>query len=217
MLRLGRLQQTVSIVDAQGRPTPYFQRFYNDTVQAIEEAVGANAQTLLGLQQTLMALQASQETAQAAQQAANNAQITADAGGGARSGSDYQVANTDPTPITITSVPLLSVSAGNLTIEGTGPQQSEATVVTDVTSGSYDVIETVAAVDTVVFSGTFVIYPTEPVFGVPQAPTVSHTSAASVASFVSARASTGTVDYRVDISTSLPVTGLAFYMYVRRA
>lgn len=70
-VRLTRLTASVSIVDAQGRPTPVFLRYFNDVLKQLELTINgvidAQGQALIALEQALDALSAAAE-----------AQLTAD-------------------------------------------------------------------------------------------------------------------------------------------
>lgn len=70
-LRLPRITAQVQITDAQGRPTPLFMRYFNDTLKTIET-------TINGVVDAQNAADAAREAADTAQQTGETAQQTAD-------------------------------------------------------------------------------------------------------------------------------------------
>lgn len=169
---------------------------------------------------------------QAGVAAANAAQTTADAAGGgtARSGSSTNPAVNVSSTVSWTAGPVVSltgVSAGNLTITGTGPQQDDdvAVTVTNVFQttfiGQYRVVEVIGGVDGATF-GPFsfsVGTVTDPDSPGSYPAVVNNSDASAVAAFSTPLATTGAIDYRIDfIKTSGPsVTSLLAYLYVRRS
>lgn len=231
--KLPRLNQGIPIVDPKGNPLPYFIRFWDEFCKQIETTV-IDLQTVVAdlevvtadLAASIVQIQDVLEIAQSAQQTANDAQTAADnaAGGSARSGSA-----TDPA-IDLTSSPwvlgpvvsLTGVSAGNLTIPGSGPQQDSdveldgpASVVQDY---EWRIVEVILGVDEVVFEGTFTAFRAG---GGSITTTIANGSSSAASSFSLARTSTGAVDYRIDArkaSGGTPnLSSLLLYIFVRRS
>lgn len=169
---------------------------------------------------------------QSAAAAANDAQTTADAAGGgtARSGSSTNPAVNVSSTVGWTPGPVVSlagVSAGNLTITGTGPQQDDDVAVTITNifqtnfTGQYRVVEVIGGVDGATF-GPFnfsVGAISDPPSPGSYSAAVNNSDASTVAAFSTALATTGAIDYRIDfIKVSGPsVTSLLAYLYVRRS
>ena len=222
--RLPRLKANLAIVSSRGTPLDYFLRFWNiDVAPKIEQQEANQTETIDAIQEIITQIQANMVATQAAQQAANEAQATADAAapGGTKSG-----ASTDPSVVVEQGVwaegprvDLTGVSAGILTIQGSGPQQDD-----DVTmsggkgSGNFlfRIVEIVGVTEEVVYVGGFT--GTNAAYGSLSA-TISNTSSGEVASFSSNRTSTGAVSYRIDASasSSRTITDLLLYIYVRRS
>lgn len=223
MFKLPRLKSNLAIVNKDGKPEDYFLRLFNVDFAQRLEANENNQAMLIAQIQDIQAQQAEQLVLiNQALELAGLALETADGGGPNKSGSNtgtFALSGTASVPAT--TVALAGVVAGNLTIPGTGPSQIVGT--TAMTGGNYveaeyDVVEVVSGVDTVVFTGTFNV--TDVTGDEPyQIFQVSHTSAAAVAAFTSARTSTGTMDYRLDVRrvSGASMTGMRFYLFVRRA
>ena len=123
--RLPRLKANLAIVSSRGTPLDYFLRFWNiDVAPKIEQQEANQTETIDAIQEIITQIQANMVATQAAQQAANEAQATADAAapGGTKSG-----ASTDPSVVVEQGVwaegprvDLTGVSAGILTIQGSG-------------------------------------------------------------------------------------------------
>lgn len=216
-LKLPRLLANLAIVNGQGQPTNAFLRLFNDAFSLIETNANQTAQNVLDLQAAFAAIQAVSQVAQAAQQAANVAQETADqAGGGtAVSGSSSAIINPlGAAWVNGPQVDLTGVAAGNLTIDGTGPQQDDSMSSTDNYYGQYRVVEIIGMVETVLFTGDYQVYLGNPA-------TVLNQSAAAVAAFSSARISTGAVSYRLDANRTdggiIVSLDLLLYLFVRRS
>lgn len=221
--KLPRLKANLAIVDGKGLPLGYFLRLFNiELAERIEQNEADQAATIIALQQ-LAAQQAEQLVLiNQALELAGLALETADGGSTTKSGSNtgsFSLSGTSAVPVT--TVALAGVVAGNLTIPGTGPSQVIGT--TAMTGGNYveaeyDIVEVVGGIDTVVFTGQFNVLDVtgdEPY----QIFQVNHTSSASVAAFTTARSTTGTMDYRLDVRrlTGASMTGMRFYLFVRRA
>lgn len=241
-------------ITSDGRgPSPTFVRFWEQVRTAILAAlnglqgqvtslaeilrVQAKQQQQISAQNaTILAQQALILTAlgigQSAAAAANDAQTTADAAGGgtARSGSSTNPAVNVSSTVVWTPGPivnLLTVSAGNLTITGTGPQQDDdvAVTVTNIFQtnfvGQYRIVEVIGGVDGATFgpfnfSAAAILDPDSPGS---YAAAVNNSDASAVAAFSTALATTGSVSYRIDfIKVAGPsVTSLLAYLYVRRS
>lgn len=220
---LPRVRAADPITVPDGRAANAFVRFW-DTMCRLIESQENRQNTLIADLQAVQQQQAAQlELINDALELAGLALATADAasGGTARSGSDTgSFALTGTGDVSPCTVPLLTVSAGLLTIPGTGPGVLYGT--TTMTGGltveaEYDIVE-VTGTETVVFSGTFTINDVtgdEP----SQVFQVVHPSAPDVAAFSETRASTGSVSYRVDVRrvSGATMTGVRFYLFARRA
>lgn len=246
--KLPKLRTLDKIVDALGRPSIAFVNFFLSFSRAIEKTVNdllavdqelielndvqdmliedlADAQEDIIEQQAALAanvlqIQALLGLVQGAAQAANDAQTTADEalGAGTVSGS-----NTDPVIDLISDgiwvfgpvVSLSSVLAGDLTFTGSGPiQDSDVDLVGgSVALGDFRLVEVVGGVDTVLFTGSFSAN------GSIAPVTITNYDATGVAAFVSARSSTGAVNYRIDArkTSGAMINSLALYIYARRA
>jgi len=80
-IRLTRLSSQVQIADAQGRPTPVFMRYFNDTLDRIEGAVNGVIDAQLAADQAQEAANMAQATGEAAQIAADEKITKAEADG----------------------------------------------------------------------------------------------------------------------------------------
>lgn len=217
-LKLPRLLANLSIVNAKGQPTNPFLRLFNDAFTAIEVNANQTAQNVLDLQAAYAAIQASTTAAQAAQQSANAAQESADqaAGGMAVSGSNDMIVVPRTSAWELgPQVDLTGVSAGNLTISGSGPRQEPGLSAAATISGNYRIVEIVGLVETPLFIGNYTYYQGSP-------GTVVNQSASSVSAFNLARPSTGAVSYRIDANrtdggTPVEPMDLSLYLFVRRA
>lgn len=217
--KLPRLKSDLSIVSpATGKPTRAFEVFLNQQILApLEASIATIEQNVLDLQAAFAAIQAVSTVAQAAQQAANQAQETADQSGGgtATSGSAYVTSNPiDSSWVLGPVVNLTGVTAGDLQITGSGPQQ-EDTISSSVNySGQYRIVEIVGVTETTVFTGDYRVYAGNPA-------TVLNQSATAVSAFNSSRTSTGAVSYRMDVNRTdggiIVDLDLVLYLFVRRA
>lgn len=195
-----------------------FLTWFNNLVTSITAATNANTTAIALIQAQQAQTNAILAQLQSAQATATQAQTTADSGSGARSGN----ASTTMTLIgsgwvTGPTVSLLTVSAGNLTIFGSGPQQQNSTGVTPpgLYSGNWRVIENPGAV--VVFNGTYTAesyYDSE--FG---GSVVIFYINDDLSSVSIARATTGSIDYTLEVEgvSGVTTTNLLAYLNVRRS
>lgn len=222
---LPRLKALFGIVNGNGQPTDFFLRLWNLELVPRIEAQEASQDATIAAIQALQVQQAQQlDLINQALELAGLALETADAGGTTKSGSSTGSFALTSTSFgaAVATVNLTSVGAGNLTIPGTGPsQQIGTTMMTGgtFTSAEYQIVEVDNGVDNgVVFTGQFTV--TDITTDEPnQIFTVNHTSADAVAAFVSARTTTGNVDYRVETRrvSGANMSGMKFYLFVRRA
>lgn len=227
VFQLPRLKANLAIVNGQGRPLDYFLRFWNiEVAPRIEKNENTQNQTIADLSAIVLQIQAANAAAQQAQETANQAQEAADnaGGGGVVSGS-----NKDPDVSLPAStawvlgpvVNLTGVSAGNLTITGSGPQQDGDVSMSGTNiavSCSFRIVEIILGVEEVLFTGSFRVEKLES--GV-ETPTIVNQSSAEVQSFSLARTSTGDVSYRIDAKENggvlRAVDSLLLYIFVRRS
>jgi hypothetical protein len=224
MFRLPRLKANLAIVNGQGKPIDYFLRFWNIDVVPLIERQEASQESTLAAIQAIQAQQAQQlELINDALELAGLALATADGGTPTKSGSATGTFSLSGTSFnTATTVALTSVSAGDLTIPGTGPTVSPSiTAMTGgtVLNGEYQIIEIDNGVDNgTVFTGTFVV--TDVTTDEPnQIFSINHVSASAVAAFLDARTTTGAISYRAEVRrvSGANMTGMRFYLFVRRA
>lgn len=219
---LPRIRANSPITDKEGKAVNAFILFWEKLCRQIEGQENSQ-NSLIATLQSIQAQQAAQLVLiNQALELAGLALETADGGSATKSGSATAIF-----PLTGTGsfaaplVTLAGVSAGDLTVPGTGPSQViGATTMTggNYVEAEYDIVEVVSGVDTVVFTGTFNVTDVtgdEPA----QVFQVVHTSAPDIADFISARASTGTMAYRVDVRrlTGATMLGMRFYLFARRA
>lgn len=216
MARLPVLSAQQQIADTKtGKPTSQFKRFM-DQSRETQEATDALQNEMIA------ALQANTQAAQAAQQTANQALEVADAaagGGVVQSGSATQTVDASGEVwIEGPLVALTGVSAGDLTISGSGPQQTSNVAMIGnprTATTSFRIMEIVSGVETMVFLGSF----SAAAPGALDTATITNLSNGAVAAFSSARSSTGAVDYRLDVQAigSPEIVNLSLYLFVRRA
>lgn len=221
--KLPRLKANLAIVDGKGKPADYFLRLFNIELAQRIEAQETNQDELLAAVQSVQAQQAEQLVLiNQALELAGLALETADGGSSNKSGSATGIFSLTGTSfVEATEVFLTSVSAGTLTIPGTGPSQVYGS--TTMSGGTfveaeYRVVEVDAGVDTPLFTGTFTV--TDVTGDEPsQVFQVTHTSAPAVAAFSSARTSTGAISYRLDVRrvSGATMLGMRFYLFARRA
>ncbi len=230
-LKLEKIGQ-ITVVDSKGKPSSFFQTLWQRTITAIETTVNSQGVQIALIQQALAAAAAAQTAAQAAQQTANDAQTSADAGpsGTAVNGSATDAASTVSSTVTWVAAPtvnLTGVSAGNLTVPGSGPiQDGNVTVtITNVNIaahvGEYRIVEVIGGVDGTVYGPfSYVAAPfSDPETAGSYAAQVINGDSAAVAAINDARSSTGAVDYRLDFRrvSGPTVVSLAGYLYARRS
>lgn len=219
---LPRIRANSPITDKDGKAVNAFVLFWEKLCRQIEGQENSQ-NSLIAAIQAIQAQQAAQLVLiNQALELAGLALETADGGGPTKSGSATAIFPLTGTgSFAASSVTLAGVAAGDLTVPGTGPSQVIGT--TSMTGGNYveaeyDIVEVVSGVDTVVFTGTFNV--TDVTGDEPyQIFQVVHTSAPDIAAFTSARASTGTLAYRVDVRrlTGATMLGMRFYLFARRA
>lgn len=220
--KLPRVRAADSITDASGKASNAFVRFWDTVMKSIERQENAQGQALAALQAVQLTQAAMLEQIQQALELAGLALETADGGTATKSASAtaaFALSSTSFSPAV--SVDLSGVSAGDLTIPGTGPSATVGT--TSMTGGlmttaEYQLVEIVSGVPTALFSGTFTINDItgdEP----SQIFQVIHTSAADVAAFLQARTSTGAVTYQIRTRrvSGATMSGVKFYLFARRA
>lgn len=220
LFRLPRLQQSLPIVDGQGKPLASFLRWWNiDVLGKIE--VQENQQN-----EQIAAITALQEQTTANIAAINEALAlaglaleTADGAGAGptRSGSDTGTITLTGAFAPVAQVDLLTVSAGNLTFAGSVYSPSMTPVVGVTYNYEYQIVEVDNGIDNgVVFPGSFTIFRASPMSDV----VTTDTSATSLGSFSGARTTTGSISYRVEArytSPTPPSTDLFFNLFARRA
>lgn len=211
MLKLPRLQQNYAIVNERGEPTPFFVRLLNsEAFEALENAVSAQAAQTQDLAEIVAAVQAAQEAAQIAQQTANSE------AGGASSTAGISPATGIWLTAVVVNIPA-AVAGQTLTIGGTGPVQT-SDVVKDQPGnapGQFRVVEVVGGVDTILLTGNYNVYASGEAAA---PPLVTNASATAVAAYSSVRASSGSIDYRVDVNqtSGTAVSNMSVYLNVRR-
>lgn len=224
MFKLPRLKANLAIVNGQGKPIDYFLRFWNIDVAPLIERQEASQESTLAAIQAIQAQQAQQlELINEALALAGLALETADGGSANKSGSATGTFNLSGTSfVPATTVALTSVSAGNLTLTGSGPTVTPSTTAMTlgtVLNGEYRIIEVDNGVDgDTVFTGTFVI--TDVTTDEPnQIFSANHVSAPEIAAFNEARTTTGAISYRAEVRrvSGANMTGVRFYLFARRS
>lgn len=228
-LKLDRLSPYSFIVQATRAPTHEFIALWEKLCGKLEKQEAAQDAAQATQAAQLVLITQALEAAGIAIQTANDAQASADAGGSAtaRSGS-----GTDPSVslgplgawIDGPTVSLLTVSAGDLTVPGSGPQQDADVTIQEGTtfSGQYRVIEVIGGVTTATFgpwSFSAIAAGAPDGFGnYPAA--ISNPDASTVAAFLFARSSTGSVDYKIQARWTGglgPLQNLQLYLFARRS
>lgn len=227
--KLDRLSAFFPLVKADRSATKDFITLWEKLCRKLEEVIALIQRALVGQSAQLVLITQALEAAGIAIQTANAAQAAADGGGSAtaRSGSATNPSVTlGPlnTWIDGPTVNLLTVSAGDLTIPGSGPQQDADVVIQEGTTfaGQYRVLEVIGGVTTATFgpwdfsaiaSGSpdgFGNYPAA----------ISNPDASTVAAFLFARSSTGSVDYKIQARWTgglAPLQDLQLYIFARRS
>lgn len=211
----------VQIVDQKtGSATPFFIDWLEKQSSDLVTAINALnvAVTALQAAQTQTIAQAQANTTVAMQAA--QAQATADTatGSGAQSGDATSSASALAGGAWTNGpqVNLAGVSAGNLTVQNSGPSQAAITAMNGfgAWTGNWRIQEIVGAIETTVFTGTFSMERYFEEFGA----IIFLFNETDTGTFSSARASTGAVSYRLDInSPDVDVFDVNLYLYVRRA
>lgn len=222
MFRLPRLKSNLAIVNKEGKPADYFLRFWNiEVAPTIESQERSQNELLAAIQQLQVQQQAQLDLINQALELAGLALETADGGGPNKSGSGANLfTNNTGTFASVVTIPLTSVSAGNLALTGTGPSAVVGT--TTMTGGNqtffeYQIVE-VSGGDTVLFTGAFDV--TDVTTDEPnQIFSINHTSASAIAAFFAARTSTGSISYRIDVRklSGANMTNMRLYLFVRRS
>lgn len=204
-------------------PSVVFINWQNTMLKAIQAAILTLNNQVTALTQQQAIFLAAQNASSTAQATAAAAQATADSGGTARSGTATSTINVGASWSVAATVNLLTVSAGNLTIEGSGPlQASNSDVVPGgVSTGNWRVVEIVGATETVVFTGTFSAAKTQLIIegAVEELLYIYNDNDTSAASVTIPQTSTGSVSYRLDLQGS---PGVVYYnvigtLFVRRS
>lgn len=204
-------------------PSVVFINWQNTMLKAIQAAILTLNNQVTALTQQQAIFLAAQNASSTAQATAAAAQATADSGGSARSGNATSTINVGASWSAAATVNLLTVSAGNLTIEGSGPlQASNSDVVPGgSTTGNWRVVEIVGATETVVFTGTFSVVKTQLVLegSFSELLYIYNDNDTSAASVTIPQTSTGSVSYRLDLQGS---PGVVYYnvigtLFVRRS
>lgn len=204
-------------------PSVVFINWQNTLLRAVQAAILTLNNQVTALTQQQAIFLAAQNASSTAQATAAAAQATADSGGTARSGTATSTINVGASWSVAATVNLLTVSAGNLTIEGSGPlQASNSDVVPGgVSTGNWRVVEIVGATETVVFTGTFSAAKTQLIIegAVEELLYIYNDNDTSAASVTIPQTSTGSVSYRLDLQGS---PGVVYYnvigtLFVRRS
>jgi hypothetical protein len=210
--KLDRLSAFFAMVKADRTATSAFIALWEKMCGKIETQEAQQDAALVSQAAIIATLQAQFDMINANAAAANDAQETADTAGGgtARSGS----ASADVLSVTGTgwnngpTVNLTGVSAGNLTISGSGPTGGTLTT-GNVLSGEYRIVE--LAGSTTVFTGNFSLG----LVG------MTNNSASAVAAFSLAEVTTGAVSYRMDVRRTGGTSGgeadISLYLFTRRS
>lgn len=190
LLKLPRLKSNLSIVGSEGKPSDFFLRLWNIDFAPRIEANDAAQQQVLDQQAVIIAqLQSQLELINQALELAGLA------GGGF---SANTIADISYTGWTLgPQVDLTGVTAGDLTISGTSLQPISTTrlgAYPDEQYGMIRVVEIVGGIDTVVYGPSpFITGRDENPNSVPYI-----LNPADIATFTTARTTTGAVSYRLD-------------------
>jgi hypothetical protein len=214
------------ITDKGDRPSQLFISWIGGILSSIVGAINNNTALLNIVQQQQAILLATQQASATAQAAASSAQASADAAGGtgAVSGNAQGTIDFQQNFVTAATVSLTGVTAGNLTISGSGPQQAFNTDFSQTNTnreGNWQVVEVQGALRTVVFTGTFNVskyYDGE--FQIQQIYLYNDTDATALTAPI-ARTSTGAMDYELQLilpgSPVATVYNVIGALYVRRS
>ena len=227
--KLDRLSAFFALVKADRTATRDFITLWEKLCKKLEEVIASIQGVQTDQSAQLLLITQALEAAGIAIQTANAAQAAADGGGSAtaRSGSSANpTVNLGPlnTWIDGPTVNLLTVSAGDLTIPGTGPQQDADVVIQEGSTftGEYRVLEVIGGVTTATFGPwDFSATAAGPADGFGNYPAaISNPDASTVAAFLFARSSTGSVDYKVQARWTGglgPLQDLQLYIFARRS
>lgn len=204
-------------------PSVVFINWQNTLLRAVQAAILTLNNQVTALTQQQAIFLAAQNASSTAQATAAAAQATADSGGSARSGNATSTINVGASWSAAATVNLLTVSVGDLTIEGSGPLQAGNSDIVPggSSSGSWRVVEIVGMTETVVFTGTFTAVKTQLILEGSASDLIyiyndNDTSAGVV---TIPQTSTGSVSYRLDLQGS---PGVVYYnvigtLFVRRS
>lgn len=210
------IQQNVPVVDLKtGFMTAYFSIWLIQILNAIINQTNSNTSLIAALQATQAQIIAVQQQLVAVQQA----QTGTGTSGAAQATVDVIGSPWVPGPL----VNLTGVAAGNLTYPGSGPAQQNSTVVNPAGpngtfNGAWRIQEIVSAVETTVFTGTWVAQRGRDDTGVESIAYNTSDTTGSVA-----RTSTGAVSYRLDVQAhdvtlgDFEVDQIQLPLYVHRA
>lgn len=215
------IQQGVPIVSLDtGASSSYFTLWLAQVLGAIVAQTNANTINIAALQAAQAQIIAVQAQLVALQQAQNPAS-------GKFGAASSIVSDTGVTWVNGPTVNLTGVTAGNLTYPGSGPNQVDSTEVNPTSGalgdfvGAWRIQEIIGFVETTVVTGTYAASRIRDDGALPFASVVYNTTntTASVA-----RATTGTMSYRLDMQAhdfglgrDFEVNGVQLALYVNRA
>lgn len=219
-LSIPGLNGSTPITEKGDKPSQLFISWFNGVLASITGATNANTNAIALIQAQQAQVNAIIQQLQATQTLAATAQQTADAGGGtgAKSGQDVQTVTLTSTSFTtVATVALTGVAAGNLTIQGSGPNQLDATTlsISGTFTGNWQIVENPGSV--VVYSGSYTAqryYDSELGATVVILWNNVDTSTVSIA-----RTTTGAITYLLQMTAPAGVTvgAVQAYLYVRRS
>lgn len=208
--QLPAIQASVPVTDPQtGMMTAYFSDWLTRVLNQLTSQINLNTSTIAALQQTQAQLLAAVATIQAVQNALANP--------GTHTGFATQVLNVGLGWSMGPEVFLSGVSAGNLSISGSGPTQQSNTYSDNGTFiGNWRVQEIVGVSETTVFTGTFTATQT---FDGETDTTYYNLYNNSDTTALIARTSTGSVAYRMDLefTTGVSAFNVVASIYVARS
>lgn len=217
--------QTPIVDPKTGIPTAYFTDWVARVLRQIIAEDTNQDNLIASLQAVQQQLLAQQAQMNAAIVAIQQAQATADAAGGTGAQSGQAQGEFDALSTSSWThgpvVSLTGVTAGHLTIFGSGPTQNNNTGVNAISGvlgqfddGQWRIVEVIGGIDTVVFnSGTYHAERDRDDQGVENILyNTTDTSSVSIA-----RSTTGAMDYRLDFNApSCDITACLLQIYVRR-
>lgn len=220
VLRLPRLPSGFRLTGPDGAVSSLFLRWFNvDYANAIENADAAQNITLAQIQQTLATAAQAAAVATAAATVATTAQTAADAGGSAtaRSGTGVASITTVDSGAWVSGpvVNLLTVSAGNASFPGSGPEFTGISLSnpSDFFNGEFRIVEVGSG--TTVYSGSMSAYQDVELSGLVF---VTNDNVVDLSTFSVARATTGSISYRLDARwLSGPQLNATYTLFARRS